>query len=180
VLGAGRGPAVVAGNGASHAPGMAEHGLDAPEAAARENRGLETGPFVSLALRDGCIEHAFGGSGGRTGGQRESAGGDQSGEPLQTDCGRMCAARITAVIPKPKKKERKKSGLNRPMGSLFHIVIGGLHRSYSAWNYQALNVPSDAVHIGSRGPTANRAAARSVAEVAHAGEDHRQPGGVGG
>src|SRR5690606_20374509 len=63
VFGRRRAAAVVARNGARHALGVAEHGLDAPEASAGKDCGLQAAAFLGRALRGRSIEGALGGGG---------------------------------------------------------------------------------------------------------------------
>src|SRR5690606_34388613 len=68
IFGRRRAAAVVARNGARHALGVAEYSLDAPEASASKDRGLQATAFPGRALRGGSIEGPFGGGGGCAGG----------------------------------------------------------------------------------------------------------------
>src|SRR5690606_12209752 len=145
VRGIGDRTALVARHRALHALGVAEHRLDAPEAPAGKNRGLEALAFLRLALGCGRVEDALGGSGRGTSGQRHRAGREEGSEALQAPWA-IVTARIVAVTPKPMKKERKRSGLNRPMG-IFRVGLVWCHRPYPTRNYDAVNPSSPSVHI---------------------------------
>src|SRR5690606_9033672 len=91
----------------------------------------------------------------------------------------MGAARITAVTPKPTKKARNRSGLNRPMGGSFHIEFRVMHQAVLR-----SDLPSSECSVGIRSyrhqvPMAKGGSSHSVAKVAHPGKDHRDPRLVG-